>query len=311
VAVVETTPEAVALFIRLWEEVDFDDHPPHGGHGPDPEGELRFSQSDEAITIGDDRLTFRLGLGDGEEDSTHRWTICSLRMNEGPGRLGEHRWSLSPEELGGQLTRFVNGCIGPYQELDLPLVVEERSVLGSLKDRLQPMLPEWTWHLEVDNKPDRMGWYVRAPADWDSLFTIFVGLGWPPDSGPPFPPADAAGFLLFERAPPGELDRADEDESNRLDSLRTVALCNEQRGALSALAIDSTWSHRAEPHILPDLPGLVELWPPSMGRWPLLVARSDPDLTDGDVTVWAAAIVSALQPAISTLPARIDGLSWR
>ncbi len=310
-AVVETTPEAVALFIRLWEEVDFDDHPPHGGHGPDPEGELRFSQSDEAITIGDDRLTFRLGLGDGEEDSTHRWTICSLRMNEGPGRLGEHRWSLSPEELGGQLTRFVNGCIGPYQELDLPLVVEERSVLGSLKDRLQPMLPEWTWHLEVDNKPDRMGWYVRAPADWDSLFTIFVGLGWPPDSGPPFPPADAAGFLLFERAPPGELDRADEDESNRLDSLRTVALCNEQRGALSALAIDSTWSHRAEPHILPDLPGLVELWPPSMGRWPLLVARSDPDLTDGDVTVWAAAIVSALQPAISTLPARIDGLSWR
>ena len=294
-----------ALFCRLWEEVDFDDHPPHGGHEPNPEGELRFSVSDEAITIGDDRLTFRLGLGDDGEDSIHRWTVCSIRMNDGPERLGEHRWSLSPAELGGQLTGFVNGCIG-IQELDLPMVVEERSLLASLRARLQPMLPGWTWHLEVDNKPDRMGWYVRAPADWDSLFTIFVGLGWHPDSA-----EDRTGFLLFERAPPGELDRADEDESNRLDSLRTVALCNEQRGALSALAIDSTWSHRAEPHILPDLPGLVELWPPSMGRWPLLVARSDPDLTDGDVTVWAAAIVSALQPAISTLPARIDGLSWR
>ena len=299
-----------ALFSRLWAEVDFDDHPHQGGHGPVPEGELRFSVGDEAITIGDDRLTFRLGLGDDGEDSIHRWTNWAVRMNEGTERLGEHRWSLSPDELGGRLTRFVNGCIGRYQESDLPLVVEERSVLASLRARLQSMLPGWTWHLEVDNKPDRMGWYVRAPADWDSLFTIFVGLGWPPDSGPPSPPADAAGFLLFERAPPGELDRADEHDSNRLDSLRTVALCNEQRGALSALATDPTWSHRAEPHLLPDLPGRVELWPPSMGRWPLLVARSEPDLADGDVTVWAAAIVSALQPAISTLPARIDGLSW-
>ena len=295
-----------ALFARLWEEVDFDDHPHKGGHGPVPEGELRFSVGDEALTIGDDRLTFRLGLGDDGEDSIHRWTNWAVRMNEGTERLGEHRWSLSPDELGGQLTRFVNGCIGRYQESDLPLVVEERSVLGSLRARLQPMLRGWTWHLEVDNKPDRMGWYVRAPADWDSLFTIFVGLGWHPDSA-----EDRTGFLLFERAPPGELDRADEHDSNRLDSLRTVALCNEQRGALSALAVDPTWSHRSEPHLLPDLPGRVELWPPSMGRWPLLVARNEPDLADGDVTVWAAAIVSALQPAISTLPARIDGLSWR
>jgi hypothetical protein len=293
-----------ALFARLWEEVDFDDHPDQGGHGPVPEGELCFSVGDEAITIGDDRLTFRLGPGDDGEDSIHRWTMRPVRMNEGPERLGEHRWSLSPDELGGQLTGFVNGCIG-IQELDLPMV-EERSLLASLRNRLQPMLPGWTWHLEVDNKPDRMGWYVRAPADWDSLFTIFVGLGWHPDSA-----EDRTGFLLFERAPPGELDRADEHDSNRLDSLRTVALCNEQRGALSALAVDPTWSHRSEPHLLPDLPSRVELWPPSMGRWPLLVARSEPDLADGDVTVWAAAIVSALQPAISTLSSRIDGLSWR
>jgi hypothetical protein len=265
---------------------------------------LCFSVGDEAISIGDDRLTFRLGPGDDGEDSIHRWTMRPVRMNEGPERLGEHRWSLSPDELGGQLTGFVNGCIG-IQELDLPMV-EERSLLASLRNRLQPMLPGWTWHLEVDNKPDRMGWYVRAPADWDSLFTIFVGLGWHPDSA-----EDRTGFLLFERAPPGELDRADEHDSNRLDSLRTVALCNEQRGALSALAVDPTWSHRSEPHLLPDLPSRVELWPPSMGRWPLLVARSEPDLADGDVTVWAAAIVSALQPAISTLSSRIDGLSWR
>jgi len=101
-----------ALFARLWEEVDFDDHPHQGGHGPVPEGELRFSVGDEAITIGDDRLTFRLGLGDDGEDSIHRWTMWSVHMNEGAQRLGEHRWSLSPDELGGQLTRFVNGCIG-------------------------------------------------------------------------------------------------------------------------------------------------------------------------------------------------------
>ncbi len=296
-------PMKEALFRRLWEEIDFDDHPTHGGHGSEPEGELRFSESDEAITIGDDRLTFRIGVGDDGEDSIHRWTMRSMRMNGGPERLGEHRWSLSPEELGEQLSGFVNGFIG-IQELDLPKV-EERSLLASIRTRLQPMLPGWTWHLEVDNKPDRIGWYVRAPSDWDSLFTIFVGLGWHPESA-----EDRTGFLLFERAPPGELDRDDEQEQNRLDSLRTVALCNEQRGALSALASDSTWSHRAEPYSLSDLPGRVELWPPSMGRWPLLVARSESDLTV-EASEWASTIVSALQPAISTLPARIDGLSWR
>ena len=44
-------------------------------------------------------------------------------------------------QLGGRLTRFVNGCIGRYQESDLPLVVEGRSLLASLRNRLQPMLP--------------------------------------------------------------------------------------------------------------------------------------------------------------------------
>ena len=27
------------LFSRLWEEIDFDDHPHDGGHGADPEGD--------------------------------------------------------------------------------------------------------------------------------------------------------------------------------------------------------------------------------------------------------------------------------
>ena len=45
------------LFSRLWEEIDFDDHPLHGGHGSEPEGEFTFSQSDDSISVGDARLT--------------------------------------------------------------------------------------------------------------------------------------------------------------------------------------------------------------------------------------------------------------
>ena len=94
--------------------------------------------------------------------------------------------------------------------------------------------------------------------------------------------------------------------ANRLDGLRTVALCNASRGALSHLANNMMWA--AEPHPYPlELPGSVELWPPSMGRWPLLHGRSE---ANENVVEWAAIIVAALQPAISTLSTTIDGLSW-
>ena len=56
-----------------------------------------------------------------------------------------------------------------------------------------------------------------------------------------------------------------------------------------------------------SLPGDVELWPPSMGRWPLLHGRSS---SMEGIVDWAATIVEELQPAISTLSTTIDGISW-
>ena len=286
------------LFARLWEEIDFDDHPLSGGHGPEPEGELTITSTQNGIRLEDARLSFLLGAGD-DADSLHRWTTSSVQMNDGPERMGVHRWSISPVNMPSELTDWVCAQIGDPISLDGESVEQHRELLGQIQTRLSPMLPEWTWHLEIDNKADRMGWYVRAPDAWCSLFTIFVGLGW---NGQ----VTKRGFLLFERAPPGELDRPDEEEPNRLDGLRTVALCNASRGALSLLADNMMWA--AEPHPVPlELPGEVELWPPSMGRWPLLHGRSE---SNEDVVEWAAIIVAALQPTISTLSTAIEGLSW-
>ena len=286
------------LFSRLWEEIDFDDHPHEGGHGADPEGEFTFTYTNDSIYVADARLSFLIGNGDGA-DSIHRWTTESVQMNEGPERMGIHRWSLSPSCLSSELCDWVIQHIGSPIESELESVSKQRELLTEIRERISPLLPEWTWHLEIDNKADRMGWYVRAPNSWCSLFTIFVGLGWTES-------VSERGFLLFERAPPGELDRPDEAEPNRLDGLRTVALCNASRGALSHLAGEMMWAAEARPFPL-ELPGDVELWPPSMGRWPLLHGRSE---SSEDVVEWSTTIVEALQPAISTLSTTIEGLNW-
>jgi hypothetical protein len=272
---------------------------------------LKFTAQDGALIIADERISFRLGAGADGEKSIHRWTTEPQKVNEGPERLGEHRWSISPKDLGLILSAFVAVKIGPPKAIpSSKSVLQERLILGQIRNSLSPLLPDWTWHLEVDNKSDRMGWYIRAPDEWQSLFTVFAGLGWHPDK-----PEQKHGFILFERAPPGELDRPDEAEPNRLDALRTVALCNDQRGALSKLASEGTWAHQALPHQIDTLPGDVQLWPPSMGRWPLLVARqidqNDPLNNSQLVADWAKEIVTALEPAISTLPAKIDGLNWK
>ena len=299
-----------ALFNRLWQELDFDDHPYPGNHCPEPQGDVKFTTQDGALTLSDDRISFRLGVGHDGEKSIHRWTMEPTQMNDGPDRLGEHRWSISPKDLGLNLSAFVAVKIGPPTVKSGDSILEERILLGQIRNILSPLLTDWTWHLEVDNKPDRMGWYIRAPAEWESLFTIFAGLGWNPDT-----PENKHGFVLFERAPPGELDRPDEEHPNRLDALRTVALCNTQRGALTKLASNPIWSHESTPHHLDNLPGDVQLWPPSMGRWPLLVARqleqTNPLNNAAGVAQWQAEIVSALSPAISTLSTKIDGLSWQ
>jgi len=48
-----------------------------------------------------------------------------------------------------------------------------------------------------------------------------------------------------------------------------------------------------------------------MERWPLLVARQTDQTNSAETAAWAATIVEALEPAISTLPAKIDGLNWQ
>ncbi len=301
-----------ALFRRLWQELDFDDHPYPGSHATTPQGELKFTTHKGAVSLSDDRISFRLGTGNDGETSIHRWTTEPTKMNEGPERLGEHRWSICPKDIGLNLSAFLAVKIGPPTVGDGESVLQERVLLGQIRNSLSPHLKDWTWHLEVDNKQDRTGWYIRAPESWQSLFTIFAGLGWHPDT-----PDNKHGFLLFERAPPGELDRPDEDEPNKLDALRTVALCNSQRGALTQLASDPIWSHEAKPHQI-KLPGDVQLWPPSMDRWPLLVARQTGEIgienplgNPKEVAEWMSEIVTALGPTISTLSTKIDGLSWQ
>ncbi len=294
-----------ALFRRLFEEIDFDDHPYPGSHNPNPQGNLKVDYHKGAVTLSDERLSIRLGVGNKNEDSIHRWTKEPVRVNKGPERMGEHRWSITPKDLGLQLSAYLAVKVGPPTEMKGDSILTERTLLGQIRNRLAPLLDGWTWHLEVDNKADRMGWYVRAPESWESLFTIFVGLGWHPES-----PDDKGAFLLFERAPPGELDRPDEEEPNKLDSLRTVALCNSSRGALTKLAGDMEWAFEAKPFPLPELPGDCELWPPSMGRWPLLVGRLPGETDVEKVAEWAGELVERLKPAISTLSAKIEGLNW-
>ena len=286
------------LFARLWEEVDFDDHPLSGGHQPEPEGEIKVKMTPNSIRLEDDRLSFLIGDGN-DADSVHRWAANDVRMNEGPDRMGVHRWSISPQCFTPELRKWLIQQIGQPSVIDGDSVEEYRTLLANLRSRLEPMLPLWTCHLEIDNKTDRMGWYVRAPESWCSLFTIFVGIGWNNQ-------ISTRGFLLFERAPPGELDRPDEAEANRLDGLRTVALCNGHRGALSHLANNMEWASSPQGFKL-SLPGDVELWPPSMGRWPLLHGRSS---SMEDIVDWATIIIEELQPAISTLSTTIDGISW-
>jgi len=302
-----------------------------------------FLYSDAELLLAEwagENPTYSLDVDEnGRPVSIHLLTIGPENTRVGEGRLGLHKWSLDRSSFNAESWHWLSENIGlpsgdflsatpesshsaldfsPLAELCLYpdrsahsterphlTVGEWRHLLGGLRAHLSPLLPDWTWHLEVDNKADRCGWYVRAPENWTSLFTIFVGLGWQPEN-----PQNAHGFLLFERAPPGELDRDDEEEANQLDGLRTVALCNSSRGALTALAGEPFWAASATAHPLPALPGLVELWPPSMGRWPLLVARAEPERPLEAIAQWAATIIGALQPSISTLPSKIEGLSW-
>ena len=125
------------LFSRLWEEIDFDDHPHDGGHGADPEGEFTFTYTNDSIYVADARLSFLIGNGDGA-DSIHRWTTESVQMNEGPERMGIHRWSLSPSCLSSELSNWVIQHIGNPIESVLESVSKQRELLTEIRERISP-----------------------------------------------------------------------------------------------------------------------------------------------------------------------------
>ncbi len=340
----------IQLFQRLWEEIDFDDHPLHGGHEMAPEGELLVTEQPNRISISDNRVRFYLyadindalvdrdnGVLHIEPDaderpaSVHLLSAFPELASLAPGRMGLHRWSLSPAELED------TGCVEWLEEAlgfdhifdeefdedslspssligrfdlsthesnrpDFPVAVW-RMLLASFRREVEPLLPDWTWHLEVDNKADRTGWYVRAPAASNSLFTFFIGVGWRP--GADLSEVRSHTFLLFERAPPGELDRPDEAIPNIADAERVERLCAAD-GPLAALCGEPDWAEESvdgksvpTKFQTPTLRGHFELWPPDMGRWPLLVARAE--VEEPNPAGWVKTLIKELKPTIDSL----------
>ena len=350
------------LFARLWRELDLDDHPHTGGHGCEPEGELRLEVRPDAVVVGDARVDLGLagsmaGLAtivdelDGETARPWSATLLSEQgamLRPRPGRLGVHRWTLPTTCLGAEVVEAladlgVRPALG--DEVDaargwawpvlipgvsahqrsgqdvrwsdvlsgLPgegagsgdgwsgegLAAGWRVVLETLHRQLADRLPGWTWHLEIDSKSDRTCWYVRPPQAWSSLFTLIIGLCWRPES-----PQRAEGLVMFERTPPGELDRLDRAEENAADTRRTGEL-EAADGALSRLAgvtvAQATGVLRVEPDRWQRGGGWFEVWPSALGRWPLAVAHGGPPGSLTDLVAWCDRVLGALGPAVTQL----------
>lgn len=350
------------LFAILWQEVDFDDHPLDGDHLPIANDWLSSPQVESVFSFGDSRVIFTLGLapdllqrkyeqwygeegwdlkphyeGEGEDLRPHHMFVVSRHPVEfSSSALAAnpklHKWSLPTFWFEGEnwfwpFNKFfqVMKDVDDFAAESITGTVEMRYQLALWKERFSPYLPKWTWHLEIDNKIDRSGWYIRAPHDSNSLFTIFLGYGWSPEkattaTATPLESLEQAirqtprcsllkdnnldlqGFLIFERAPPGELDRPDEAFENELDVARTELMCG-SRGSLTALAqtdgAADDWAQNSETIRL-SLPGRVELWPPSLGQWPLLMARSETNLQSAELSEWFEMIIDELGPTLET-----------
>ena len=116
------------------------------------------------------------------------------------------------------------------------------------------------------------------------------------------------GFTKQKRYSYGEDHNIDIDDIDTMQCSGVESVLHANTIPISAetLDIEMMWAAEARPFPL-ELPGDVELWPPSMGRWPLLHGRSE---SSEDVVEWSTTIVEALQPAISTLSTTIEGLNW-
>ena len=319
------TPEV--LFNILWTEIDFDDHLMNGPHSPSPQGELEVpdcthgvvSLNDERVrlSISADILSLkeelkRQGEMEAETRPHHMFVVSKDAIDFSPSVLQEihglHKWSIpidwfehdSRVEADSWFPAFER-CLQRISAIDdfapeyVIANVPVRQEMRNWRERFSPHLPDWTWHLEVDNKPDRCGWYIRAPENSDSLFTIFMGLGWNPDA-----PRVERGFFIFERAPEGELDREDESRQNLLDVARTKMMCG-KGGLLHQLATDSgaadDWADSTKRISLQPMMS-AELYPPSMGLWPLLMGRSAADISSEEMVRWFSGIIEPLLPVL-------------
>jgi len=319
------TPEV--LFNILWTEIDFDDHPVNGGHSPTPQGELEVPDCIEGVvSLNDERVRLSISAdvlalkeevmrqGEMEVDSRphHVFVVTKDAVEFSRSTMQEihglHKWSIpldwldsgSGVDAGPWFPAFQRSLqsiseMDDFAAEDVSATVPLRQELRNWRERFSQHLPDWTWHLEVDNKPDRCGWYIRAPENSDSLFTIFLGHGWDPAAA-----RVESGFFIFERAPEGELDRTDESRQNLLDVARTKMMCS-NGGLLHELATKvgaaDDWADSTKRISLQPMMS-AELYPPGMGLWPLLMGRSSPGLSSLEMVTWFSSMMEPLLPAL-------------
>jgi len=322
------TPEV--LFNILWTEIDFDDHPINGGHSPSVQGEIELPECvSGVVSLNDERVRMSIGA-DLSALNKEQIRQTEMELDSRPHHLfvvsqdavefseaavqklsGLHKWSIPIDwfDLGAQgddntwFSSFESSLQACRESTafavgDVSATIPFRQELKTWRERFSQHLPGWTWHLEVDNKPDRCGWYIRAPESSESLFTVFLGHGWNPTAT-----RIEQGFFIFERAPEGELDREDETKQNLLDVARTTEFCSDG-GVLHELAIaaggaedwaDSTTRISLRPMLSADL------YPPGMGLWPLLMGRSPANMSPDEMVDWFDSMFQPLLPALASI----------
>ncbi len=290
-----------SIFKILWTEIDFDDHPTHGAHGSNPEGNVTLQSEDDHIHISDERVLITLAHSSIIKGNDTERIYLDMVNNLGIS-LDQHVIALTenfeiivePPERVHPATLPISWITPELRNspllgklLDKPMenIGESetwRDDLWKWRKNFSKLLPKWTWHLEFGNKSDRLGWYIRAPGN--TLFTIFLGWGWLKEDK-----SDLHGFFLFERAPLGELDRDDEHEPNVADESRTEFLFSED-GHLYKL--NDSISNK---QVKFDHAEIIHF---ESGLWPLVMGRAPANWNEPEVTLWFHEMFSMLQPSI-------------
>ena len=166
--------DSESIFKLLWTEIDFDDHPLHGGHGMSPEGNVSIQSKDGHIHVNDERVMMTLAHSSIiKEGETKRLYLDSVNSSGVP--LDQHIIILTEnlEVIDNPLER-VHSATLPISwitpELRKSSLLEKfldktmvkigrhetwREDLWKWRNNFSKFLPNWTWHLEFGNKSDR------------------------------------------------------------------------------------------------------------------------------------------------------------